>query len=270
MFKRKLKPDGTINKYKAHLVAKGYNQKHNVDYFDTYSPITRIASIRILFAIASIYKLVLHQIDVKTVFLNGDLEEEIYMEQPEGYVVLGQEHKVCKLVKPLYGLKQTPKQWHGKFDNVMLTHGYVINGVGKCIYSKFISNEGVIIYLYVDDLLIFGTSLDVVNDTKCFLASNFDMKILGEANVILGIKILKDNDCITLSQSNYVEKILKKFEQFDMSPMSTHLDSKVHLIKNHGDSVLHNKYAQIIGSLMFLTNCTHINIAYVVGRLNIS
>jgi len=89
VFKRKLKPDGTIDKFKARLVAKGYKQKYNVDYFDTYSPVTRIASIRILFFIASIYKLVVHQMDVKIAFLNGDLKEEIYMEQLEGYVVLG-------------------------------------------------------------------------------------------------------------------------------------------------------------------------------------
>ena len=91
---------------------------------------------------------------------------------------------------------------------------------------------------------------------------------MGEANIILGIKIFKDNDCIILSQSHHVEKILKKFEHLDMSPLSTHLDSKVHLIKNHGDSVLQDKYAQIIGSLMFLTNCTRPDIAYVVGRLS--
>ena len=102
-----------------------------MDYFDTYSLITRIASIRILFVIASIYKRVVHQIDVKTAFLNGDLEEEIYMEQPEGYIVLGLQHRVCKLVKSLYGLKQAPKQWHGKFDHVMLAHEYVINCVDK-------------------------------------------------------------------------------------------------------------------------------------------
>ena len=267
MFKRKLKPDGTIDKFKARLVAKGYKQKHNVDYFDTYSPVTRIASIRILFAIASIYKLVVHQMDVKTAFLNGDLEEEVYMEQPEGYVILGQEHTVCKLVKSLYGLKQAPKQWHEKFDNIMLTHGYVIYGADKCVYSKFINNEGVIICLYIDDLLIFGTSLNVVHDAKHFLASNFDMKDLGEANVILGINILRDNDCITLSQSHYVEKIFKKFEYFDMSPMSTPFDSNVHLFKSRGDSISQDKYAQIIGSLMFLTNCTRPNIAYNVGRL---
>ena len=268
VFKRKLKLNDTINKYKARLVAKGYKQKHNVDYFDTYSSITRIASIRILFAIASIYKFVVNQMNVKTVFLNGDLEEEIYMGQLKGYVVLGQEHKVCKLVKSLYGLKQTPKQWHENFDKVMLTHGYVINGADKCIYSKFINNEGVITCLYINDLLIFRTSLNVVHDAKCFLASNFDIKDLGGANVILGIKIFRDNDCITLSQSHYAEKILKKFEYFDMSLMSTPFDLKVHLIKNHGDSFSQNKYAQIIGSLIFLTNCTCPNIAYIVGRLS--
>ena len=96
VLKRKLKPDCTIDKFKARLIAKGYKQKHNVDYFDTYFPVTRIASIRILFVIASIYKLVVHQMNVKTALLNGDLEEEIYMEQPKCYVVLGQEHKVCK------------------------------------------------------------------------------------------------------------------------------------------------------------------------------
>jgi len=125
----------------------------------------------------------------------------------------------------------------------MFAHDYVINGVDKCLYSKFINNEGVIICLYVDDLLIFGTSLDVVHDAKHFLAFNFDMKDLGETNIILGIKILRDNNCITLSQSHYVEKILKKFEHFDMLPMSTPFDSKVHLFKNHGDNVSQGKYA---------------------------
>jgi hypothetical protein len=211
IFKRKLKPDGTIDKYKARLVAKGYRQKQNVDYFDTYSPVTRIASIRILFAIASIYKLVVYQMDVKTAFLNGDLEEEIYMKQPEGCVVPGQERKVCKLVKSLYGLKQAPKQWHEKFDKVMLSNAYVINGANKCIYSKFNNSEVVIICLYVDDLLIFGTNLDIVHDTKRFLGSNFDLKDMGEANVILSIKILRNDDCIILSKSHYVEKVLKRF-----------------------------------------------------------
>jgi hypothetical protein len=154
------------------------------------------------------------------------------------------------------------------FDKVMLSNVYVINGADKRIYSKFNNNESVIICLYADDLLIFGTSLDVVHNTKRFLGSNFDMKDMGGANVILGIKILKNDDCITLSQSHYIEKVLKIFEYFDLSPMSTPYDSKVHLVKNLGDSISQERYSQIIGSLMFLTNCTRPNIAYVVGRLS--
>ena len=105
IFKRKLKQDGSIEKYKARLVTKGFKQMNDVDYFDTFSPMIRITSIRVLIALASIHNLVIHQMDVKTAFLNGDLEEEIYMDQPEGYVVSGNEKKVCKLVKSLYGLK---------------------------------------------------------------------------------------------------------------------------------------------------------------------
>ena len=121
IFKRKLKQDGSIEKYKARFVAKGYKQSKDVNYFDTFTPMTRIASIKVLITLASIHNLVIHQMDVKTAFLNGNMEEEIYMEQPEGYVVPGKEKKVCKLAKSLYGLKQAPKQWHNKFDHVLVT-----------------------------------------------------------------------------------------------------------------------------------------------------
>ncbi|RVW46251.1 Retrovirus-related Pol polyprotein from transposon TNT 1-94 [Vitis vinifera] len=118
--------------------------------------------------------------DVKTAFLNGYLEEEIYMDQPKGCVVPEKKKKVCKLVKSLYGLKQAPKQWHNKFDHVFVTNGYSINDTDKCIYSKYEDNTYVVIYLYVDDMLIFGTSLEVLCETKKFLGSKFDMKDLGE------------------------------------------------------------------------------------------
>ena len=131
-----MKADGLINKYKARLVVKCYRQKEGLDYFDTYSPVTRITSIRMVIAITALYNLEIHQMNVKTAFLNSDLNEEIYMKQPEAIVMPGQEKKVCRLVKSLYGLKQAPKQWHEKFDHAMLTNGFKINECDKCVYVR--------------------------------------------------------------------------------------------------------------------------------------
>ncbi|GJY86272.1 zinc finger, CCHC-type containing protein [Tanacetum coccineum] len=151
IFKRKMKVDGTIDKFKARLVIQGFRQKERIDYFDTYAPVARISTIRLLIALVETYNLVIHQMVVKTTFLNGDLEEEVYMKQPEGFIIPGNEHKVCKLIKSLYGLKQAPKRWHQIFDEVVLSSGFVLNQSDKCVYCKFDkSGKGVIIYFYVD------------------------------------------------------------------------------------------------------------------------
>jgi len=188
IFKKKMKVDGTVDKFKARLVIQGFRQNEGIDYFDTYAPVVRISSIRFLIGLASIHDLMIHQMDVKTAFLNGVLEEEVYMKQPERFVMSGNEHKVCKLVKSAYELKQAPKQWHQRFDEAVLSNGLQLNQSDKCLYSIFDdSGNGVIICLYVDDMLIFGTNLRQVELTKEFLLSNFAMKDMGEADVILGI-----------------------------------------------------------------------------------
>ncbi|GKE60570.1 zinc finger, CCHC-type containing protein, partial [Tanacetum coccineum] len=139
----------------ARLVIHGFRQKEGIDYFDTYAPVACITTIRLLLALAAIHNLVIYQMDVKTTFLKGDLEEEVYMKQPEGFVMPGNEHNVCKLNKSLYGLKQAPKQWHQKFDEVVLSSGFLLNQSDKYVYSKFdSSNKGVVICLYVDDMLM--------------------------------------------------------------------------------------------------------------------
>ena len=172
--------------------------------------------------------------DVKTTFLNGDLEEEIYMDQPEGIVVPRQEHKVCKLERSLYGLKQAPKQWHDKFDSLIISHGFRINESDKCVYYKFIDNICTIICLYVDDLLIFGSHIDAVNKVKNLLRQNFDMKDLREADLILGTKITRTSDGIALDQSHYIEKLLRKYNYFDCKPVCSPYDPSVKLFKNTG------------------------------------
>jgi hypothetical protein len=132
--KKKLRPDGTIDKYKIRLVAEGYTQREYEDFFDTYSPIARVTTIRVLLSLAASHGLLIDQIDGRTTFLNGELEEEIYMTQPDGFVVKGQEDKVCKLLKSLYGLKQTPKQWHEKFDVTLISAGFSVNDADRCVY----------------------------------------------------------------------------------------------------------------------------------------
>ncbi|GJR37734.1 zinc finger, CCHC-type containing protein [Tanacetum coccineum] len=183
IFKRKLKVDGTIEKFKARLVIQGFRQKTRIDYFDTYAPMARISTIRLLIALALIHNLIIHQIDVKISFLNGELDKEVYMNQPEGFIMHGNENKVYKLIKSLYGLKQTPKQWNQKFDEVVLSSGYLLNQADKCVYSKFDeSGKGV---------LHEGHK---------------------EANIILGIKIKHESNGIEISQSRYIEKVVSQLE----------------------------------------------------------
>ena len=209
-----------------------HKKKKGLDYFDTYAPVARITSIRILFALASINKLHVHQMDVKTTFLNGDLKEEVYMEQPEGFILPGNEHKVCKLVKSLYGLKQAPKQWHEKFDSAILSFGFRHNTADKCIYSKFTSDYGVIVCLYIDDMLIIGTNMLGIIETKNFLTSKFKMKDLNEVDTILGIKITKHDSGFILNQIHYIEKLLDKYQYLKIKEYSTPYDSSVKLVKN--------------------------------------
>ena len=242
-------------------MAKGYRQKEGVDYFDTYAPVARITSIRLLFALASIYNLCIHQMDVKTAFLNGDLNEEVYMEQPEGFVLPGNEHKVCKLTKSLYGLKQAPKQWHEKFDSVILEYGFKHNGADKCIYSKFTEIFGVIICLYVDDMLIIGTNMDGVNDTKAYLSLAFQMKDLGEVDKILGVKVKRHSGGFALCQSHYIEKTLTKFNHLHIKEANTPYDVSIHLNENLGRAVAQVEYASAIGSLMYAMHCTRPDIS---------
>ena len=134
------------------------------------------------------------------------------MEQPEGFILPGHERKLCKLIKSLYDLKQSPKQWHEKFDEFVVSNGFRIHESDKYVYSKFANHRGVIICLYVDDMLIFGTDEETIIQTKLFLSSKFDMKDMGVADVILGIRITRNGNGLVLSQSHYIDKVLKKVQ----------------------------------------------------------
>ncbi|GJT11749.1 zinc finger, CCHC-type containing protein [Tanacetum coccineum] len=183
--------------------------------------------------------------------------------------MLGNEHKVCKLIKSLYGLKQAAKQWHQKFDEVVLSSGFHLNQSDKCVYRKFDSSgKGVIICLYVDDMLIFGIDQNQVDKTKKFLSSKFSMKDMGEADIILSIKIKCENKLTVITQSYYTEKILKKFNREDCSPVSTPIDLVKKLKPNTCKPVDQLEYSRAIDCLMYDMTSTRPDIAYAVGRLS--
>ncbi|GJV17396.1 retrovirus-related pol polyprotein from transposon TNT 1-94 [Tanacetum coccineum] len=239
VFKKKLNPDGSISAFKARLVAKGYMQKEGIDYFDMYAPVARISSIRTLIAISAVKGLYIHQMDVKMAFLNGYLNEDVCMEQPKGFVIQGQENKVCRLVKSLYGLKQAPKQWHERFDTTVTSFGFQHSSADRCIYTRSTKDYTVVICLYVDDMLIIGTTLDGILETKSYLSSKFKMKDLGEVDTILGVK-----EC------------------------NTPFDTSVKLEVNSGRAVAQLEYASVIGSLMYAMHYTRPDIAFDVSKLS--
>jgi hypothetical protein len=168
VLKKKLRPDGTIDKYKARFMAKGYTQREGKDFFDTYSPVARLTMIHVLLSLAASHGLLVHQMDVKTTFLNGELKQKIYMTQPDRFVVNGQEDKVCKSQKFLYGLKQSRKYWHEKFDLTLISADFNVNEVDRCVYYLHGGGKRVILCLCINDILICGTSIDVINEVKNF------------------------------------------------------------------------------------------------------
>lgn len=192
VFKREIGSDGRIEKYKACLVAKGYSQVEGVDYGEIFSLVAKMTSIHFLLSIVVAYDLEVKQMDVKTAFLHGDLEEENYMSQLEHYVVKGKSNLVCKLKKSLYGLKQSPKMWYQKFDTYVLSLGFVRSKSDHCVYFKFDGDHFLVIALYVDDMLFIGKGKGLIAELKSQLSAKFDMKDLGAARHILGMEIVRD------------------------------------------------------------------------------
>ncbi|KAM1149990.1 hypothetical protein ACFX2B_030214 [Malus domestica] len=178
----KLKRDDNMTRYNASLVIKGFGQKKGVDFDEIFSPVVKITSIRVILGMAANIDLELEQLDVKTAFLDDNLEDEIYMEQPKGFEVKGKETLVCKLKKSLYGLKQAPRQWNKEFNSFMLSNGYKRTHVDSCVYIKqFFEGKFIILLLYVDDMLIVSQDASMIKKLKEELSKSFDMKDLGPA-----------------------------------------------------------------------------------------
>ncbi|KAG9444834.1 hypothetical protein H6P81_016174 [Aristolochia fimbriata] len=277
IFKKKLKPDGTIERYKARLVAKGFTQKEGIDYKETYSPVSVFTSIRVLLAIVAYLDLELYQMDVKTAFLNGDLEEEIYMRQPEGLAVKDQGDKVCRLTKAINGLEQSPRQWFFTFHKVITEYRFIPNLYDPCVYTQVSGGKFVILSLYVDDILLIGNDLDMVLRIKEWLKTQFDMKDMGEASFILGIKIERDRKVrkLSISQERYLDSVLKRFgvvgwKTID-SPIYKGTSLSTKMAPPSDEEILKMQsipYAQVVGSLMYAMLCIRLDLGFVVSLVS--
>ncbi|GJT19010.1 retrotransposon protein, putative, ty1-copia subclass [Tanacetum coccineum] len=205
--------DGVVHTCKAHLVAKGFTQTYEVNYEETFSPVTDIRAIRILEAIAAFYDYEIWQMDVKTAFLDGHLSEEVYMVQLEGFVNPKYPNRVCKLKRSIYGLKQASRQWNKRFDDEIKKFGFTQNRDEPCVYKKAGGSNVTFLILYVDNILILRNHIPMLQDVKSYFGRCFAMKDLAKAAYILGIEIYRDRSrrLIGLCQSAYIKKILKRF-----------------------------------------------------------
>ena len=223
-----------MERYKARLVAKGYNQREGIDFKETFSPVSTKDSFRVVMALVAHFDLELHQMDVKTAFLNGDLFEDVYMDQPDDFVESGKRHMVCKLRKLIYELKQASRQWYLKFDNVVTSLGFKENIVDQCIYLKASGRKFIILVLYVDDILLASNDVDFLCDTKQMLTANFNMKDLSNASFVLGIEIHRDRTrgILGLSQKGYMERVLDRFNMKSCKPYTTPIQKGEKLSKS--------------------------------------
>nr|CAN69691.1 hypothetical protein VITISV_026777 [Vitis vinifera] len=251
----KVGPDGQVDRLKARLVAKGYTQVYGSDYGDTFSPVAKIASVRLLLSMAAMCSWPLYQLDIKNAFLHGDLAEEVYMEQPPGFVAQGESGLVCRLRRSLYGLKQSPRAWFGHFSSVVQEFGmfcstadhsvfYHHNSLGQCIY----------LVVYVDNIVITGSDQDGIQKLKQYLFTHFQTKDLGKLKYFLGIEIAQSSSGVVLSQRKYALDILEETGMLDCKPVDTPMDPNVKLVPGQGEPLGDpERYRRLVGKLNYLT-----------------
>jgi hypothetical protein len=270
--------DGGEKRYKDRHVVKGIAQKKGIDFDEIFSPVVKMTSIRTILSLVVVEYLHLEQLYVKTTFLHGDLEEDIYMQQPQGYEFKEKENLVCRLKKSLYGLKKAPRQWYLNFDRFMIEHGYSRCHSDHCVYFKRLENGSyIILLLYVDDMLVAGSNMQDINVFKKKLSNSCAMKDLDDAKKILSMRITRDrkNCKLTLSQGEYTEKVLERFRMQNEKPVNTPLANHFKLTKEMYPKTQEEikymsrvPYSSVVGSLMYAMVCTRPDIAHAVEVVN--
>ncbi|KAM1747643.1 hypothetical protein ACFX12_008735 [Malus domestica] len=262
IYKIKSNPDGSVARYKARLVAKGFSQEAGLDYHETFSPVVKPTTVRLLLSLAATKRWKLKQLDVKNAFLHGFLDEEVYMSQPQGFIDPAHPEFVCKLDRSLYGLKQASRAWNDRFSRFLLTLGFKSPYADSSLYVKQNGPSIVVLLLYVDDIILSGdydTQVQAVIDQ---LTAEFDMKDLGILHYFLGLQIDYRPTGFLVHQTKYVTDLLTKTNMLDCKPCTTHCHPNQKLL-NHGSPHFHDPslYRSIVGALQYLT-FTRPDIAY--------
>ncbi|KZV47100.1 retrovirus-related Pol polyprotein from transposon TNT 1-94, partial [Dorcoceras hygrometricum] len=269
IYKTKMKENGEVDKFKARLVAKGYKQEYGVDYKEVFAPVARHDTIRLVIALAAQYSWPIFQLDVKSAFLHGDLEEQVYIDQPPGYIKIGNEHKVYKLKKALYGLKQAPRAWYSRIETYFLKTGFKKCPYEHTLFTKF-EDDGkmLIVCLYVDDLSFTGNDVSMFEDFKESMMVEFDMSDLGKMHYFLGIEVVQSTGGIFISQKKYIQELLCRFHMEKCNAANTPVELGLKLTRYcEGKKIDSTVFKQIVGSLMYLT-ATRPDIMYSVSLIS--
>jgi len=266
VFKIKTKSDGSIERYKARLVARGFQQTQGRDYDETFAPVAHMTTVRTLIAVAAASSWTISQMDVKNAFLHGDLNEEVYMQPPPG--VSAPPGYVCRLRRALYGLKQAPRAWFERFVSVIWAAGFSPSDHDPALFIHLSSRGRTLLLLYVDDILITGDDADQISYVKQQLGAQFQMSDLGPLSYFLGIEVKQSAKGCYLSQSKYIQDLITRSGITDHRTAATPMDLHLHLRPTDGTPLKDpSRYRHIVGSLVYLT-VTRPDIAHAVHILS--
>lgn len=254
VYKTKLNEKGEVDMFKARLVAKGYHQKEGVDFYEVFAPVAKWDTIRTLLAEAAGRKWTVYQLDVKSAFLHGKLEEDVYIEQPKGFEVKGEEEKVYKLEKALYGLKQAPRAWYSRIEGYFLSQGFEKCYCEHTLFVKKRDGEVLLVSLYVDDLIYTRSSKALLDEFKSSMMKEFAMTDLGKMKFFLGVEVIQDSQGIFINQQKYAEELLKKYGMEDCNSVKNPIVPGHKLSKlGAGEAVDPTMFKELVGSLRYLT-----------------
>jgi hypothetical protein len=268
IYKIKSRANGSVDRYKARLVACGFSQKYGEDYDETFSLVAKMTSVRVVISLVAHHEWKLWQLDVKNAFLYGEIDKDIYMEQPYGYISQAHPEHVCKLKKALYGLKQAPRAWYGKIAEYLQFCGYLASNSNSSLFVKKQSKVHVIVLLYVDDMIVTGNNDEEITKLQIELSIRFEMKDLGELSHFLGLEVSSLMGGIFVSQQGYAEKLVGRFGLNRSKWCSTPLDANIKLRCKEGKLLPDPRpYRALVGSLIYLT-ITRPDIAFSVGLVS--